>query len=86
MIGNRCKENGKGDWGDEESRAAESARLEGKTLAHAMFTVKHGLAIKHLLNLPVLHKRRAIGHMRDHVRIMAHQQIGHTVLLFQAVE
>ncbi len=53
---------------------------------HPVFSVDQRFAIEKALDHTLRHKRRPIGHMGDDVGIVAHQQIGHAVLLFQAVK
>jgi hypothetical protein len=51
-----------------------------------VFALYQRLAIEEALNDPFGHKRRPIRHMRNHIGIMADQQIGHAVLLLQPVQ
>ena len=56
------------------------------TSPHPVLSVDQRFAIEKALDHTLRHKRRPIGHMGDDVGIMADQQIGHAVLLFQTIK
>ncbi len=66
--------------------ATDKTTAHPLTSPHPVLSVDQRFAIEKALDHALRHKRRPIGHMGDDVGIMADQQIGHAVLLFQTIK
>lgn len=55
-------------------------------LAHPVFPSRQSRAVEKALDHAFCHKGGAVRHMGDNVGIVAHQQIGHAVLLLEFIQ